>query len=228
MMYVHRLPQRDLYKLRAGKRMSMDSKGNPGKKTLLMSILRNISKQKQTRVLTIQFEKLATRFGVDESEVLTLFNQMKNDAYRQTFLSTPYRNRIILFPQCLRHPDCEAKSDKWGHHCVDCGRCGISRIKKLADGLGYAKVFIIRGGSIIVEIFEKFRPKAVIGIACDKEIFLGNLVTEKYDVVSQGVILTKEGCYNTEVNWKQVEKCIRSINPSTDKESTEKEADAQQ
>ncbi|MFX1466309.1 MAG: DUF116 domain-containing protein [Promethearchaeota archaeon] len=194
--------------------MSEDSKGNSSKNTLLMGFLRRLSKQKEAQVLTISLEKLATRFGVDETEVLGLFNQMKNEAYKDTFLSTPFQERIILFPQCLRHPDCEAKSDKWGHHCVDCGRCGISRIKQLADELGYAKVFIIRGGSIIEEIFEKFNPKAVIGVACNKEIFLGNLVCEKHGVVTQSVFLTREGCYNTDVNFKHVENCVRAIDPS--------------
>jgi len=196
--------------------MREDSKGKPSKNTIIMGFLRKLSQQKQAQVLTISLEKLATRFGVDETEVLALFNQMKNEAYKETFLSTPYHERIILFPQCLRNPDCEAKSDKWGHHCVDCGRCGISRIKTLAEELGYAKVFIVRGGSVIELIFKAFKAtiKAVIGVACNKEVFLGNLVCEKHGVVTQSVFLTREGCYNTDVNFKQVEKCVQAIDSS--------------
>jgi len=92
--------------------MSEDSKGNPSKNTMLMGFLRKLSQQKQAQVLTISLEKLATRFGVDETEVLALFNQMKNEAYKDTFLSTPYHERIILFPQCLRNPDCEAEQGR--------------------------------------------------------------------------------------------------------------------
>jgi hypothetical protein len=194
--------------------MSEDIKENPTKNTMLMNLLRNLSKQKQAQILAVSLEKLATRFGVDEAEVLDLFNNVKNEAYRETFLSTPYHERIILFPQCLRHPDCKAKSDKWGFHCEECGQCGISKIKRLAEELGYAQVFIIRGGSVIELIFEKFNPKAVVGIACNKEIFLGNLLCEKYGVVTQSVPLSREGCYNTDVDFKQVETCIRAIDPS--------------
>ena len=201
--------------------MSEDSKGNPSKNTILMGFLRKLSQQKQAQVLTISLEKLATRFGVDETEILALFNQMKNEAYKDTFLSTPYNERIILFPQCLRNPDCEAKQDEWGYKCVDCGRCGISRIKNLAKELGYAALFIVRGGSVIEKIFAEFNPKAVIGVACNKEVFLGNLVCEKHGVVTQSVLLTKEGCYNTDVNFKQVEKCVKAIDSSILEEHNE-------
>jgi hypothetical protein len=206
--------------------MSEDSKGNPTKTTMLMGFLRKLSQQKQAQVLTISLEKLATRFGVDEAEVLALFNKMKNEAYKDKVLSTPYHERIILFPQCLRHPDCEAKSDKWGYHCVECGRCGIAGIKKLAEQLGYTQMFIIRGGSVIELIFEKFKPKAVIGIACDKEIFLGNLACEKHGVVTQSVPLTREGCYNTDTDFEQVERCIRAIDPSILEKCSETKEDA--
>ena len=193
---------------------------------MLMSFLRKLSQQKQAQVLTIGLEKLATRFGVDETEVLTLFNKMKNEAYRDNFLSTPYHERIIFFPQCLRHPDCEAMSDEWGYTCVDCGRCGISKIKEIAEELGYAKVFIIRGGSVVELIFKEFNPKTVIGIACNKEVFLGNLVCEKHGVVTQSVFLTREGCYNTDVNFKQVEKCVRAIDPSIFEKRSETKEEA--
>jgi hypothetical protein len=196
--------------------MSEDSKGNPSKNTIIMGFLRRLSKQKEAQVLAISLEKLATRFGVDETEVLGLFNQMKNEAYKDTFLSTPYHERIILFPQCLRHPDCEAKQDEWGYKCVDCGRCGISKITNLAEELGYAKVFIVRGGSVIELIFKEFNPKAVIGVACNKEVFC-----EKHGVVTQSVFLTREGCYNTDVNFKQVEKCVQAIDSSILKEHNE-------
>ena len=205
--------------------MSKDSKGNPSKNTIIMGFLRRLSKQKEAQVLTISLEKLATRFGVDETEVLGLFNQMKNEAYKDTFLATPYNERIILFPQCLRHPDCEANQDEWGYKCVDCGRCGISRIKNLAEELGYGNstqgVFIVRGGSVIELIFEAFNPKAVIGVACNKEVFLGNLVCEKHGVVTQSIFLTREGCYNTDVNFKQVEKFVQAIESSISEEHNE-------
>ncbi len=150
---------------------------------------------------------------------------MKNDAYKDTFLSTPYSERIILFPQCLRHPDCEANQDQWGYKCVDCGRCGISRIKKLAEELGYAKMFIVRGGSVIELIFKEFKKvvKAVIGIACNKEVFLGNLVCEKHGIVTQSVFLTREGCYNTDVNFKQVENCVKAFDSFKEKRISEKD-----
>ncbi|MFX1519526.1 MAG: DUF116 domain-containing protein [Promethearchaeota archaeon] len=208
--------------------MSEDSKGKPSKNTMLMSFLRKLSQQKQAQAITISLEKLASRFGVDETEVLALFNQIKNEAYRDIFLSIPYSERIILFPQCLRHPDCEAKSDKWGYTCAECGRCGIARVKKLAGELGYSKYFIIRGGSIIEEIFEKYRPKAVVGIACNKEIFLGNLVCEKYGVITQSVCLTREGCYNTDADFNQVEKCVRAIDSSFLQKLTEKKEESSQ
>jgi len=80
------------------------------------------------------------------------------------------------------------------------GDCKVYAIKAKAEKLGY-RVFICPGGSMIFRIIKKFRPKAVMGVACMKELVLA---AEELRIPMQGVELLKSGCVNTDVDVEHV------------------------
>ncbi len=175
-----------------------------GEESTLMKAIKKISKMKFSGLVLEKLEQLAVKLGVDERELLKIYVEMKNAAYKVKYALTPYTERILLLPQCLRSPDCPAKLTDLGYECVDCGKCMIGRIIKLARELGYKGVFILPGGSMITKIFEKIKPKACLGVACLKELVLGSFLCEKFGIAGQGIPLLKNGCVNTDVNWKSV------------------------
>jgi len=116
--------------------------------------------------------------------------------------------KIIFLPHCLRNQECEAKLESDGYHCLNCGRCEIGNFKKTAEEKGY-KVFIVPGGSMVKNILSKYPdPEVVIGVACEAELKEGKAITESKGIKSKRLQLLKDGCINTEVDFKKLYEMI--------------------
>jgi hypothetical protein len=149
-----------------------------------------------------KLEQLATKIGVDENELLRLYVESKNRSLIDSFASTPYNERVLLLPQCLRAKDCPAEIGKYGYECQDCGKCSIKQIRQICNKLGYKGVFIMPGGSLAKKIIGELKPKASMGVACSKELVLGSVLCEKMGIIGQGVELLRDGCINTLVDLR--------------------------
>ncbi|MCS7364126.1 MAG: DUF116 domain-containing protein [archaeon GB-1867-035] len=175
----------------------------------VMQIINRLAKLKISSIVLKKLEQLAVKLKIDEKEILKLYVELKNNANKLKFSKIPFSKRILLLPQCLRPRDCPAKLNEFGYECnLSCIKCEISRVIRYAKKLGYQEVFIIPGGSVVEKIFKKFKPKACIGVACLKELILGSFITEKFNIIGQGIPLLRDGCVNTIVNWKDLYSCL--------------------
>lgn len=173
----------------------------------LMRILKKLALSEPSPIILEKIEQLAIRLGIDEKELMKLYIDMKNKLHKGKFAETRFSDRILLLPQCLRNRSCKAELTEFGYKCNNCNRCKIPEIKKYAENKGY-KVFIIPGGSIIEKIVKTFKPKAILGVACLKELVLGCIVCEKAGIPAQGVVLLRDGCVETDVDWTKVKMVI--------------------
>jgi len=112
-----------------------------------------------------------------------------------------------LLPHCLRQSNtCHAKYDKLGLQCAGCNRdCAINRLRDAALGLGYKGVCVAPGGRLAVNYIAQTRPKAVVAIACQKELDEGvnnvkGLDGNGYAPLVIIIPLSKDGCVDTEVD----------------------------
>ena len=148
--------------------------------------------------------KSTPRFlGVKPENIDKLYVELKNDFYRDVFRKIHPKYKMVFLPQCLRNSKCKAKLTKLGYACNGCGNqnsCKVYKIKTKAESLGY-RVFIAPGGSMVINIIKKFKPKAVLGIACMKEIVMA---FDNLDVSVQAVELLRDGCVNTDVRMREV------------------------
>ncbi|PIX13941.1 MAG: hypothetical protein COZ72_07425 [Elusimicrobia bacterium CG_4_8_14_3_um_filter_50_9] len=123
-----------------------------------------------------------------------------NKKNRKKFLKIPFAERMILIPQCLRNSKkCRAKESGPFFICADCGACKIKKIREKASRLGYKKIYILKGGKIIPSLFEKDKPLAVIGVACEWEGFLGQKICGEFKIPVQFFPLSRDGCADTDV-----------------------------
>lgn len=168
----------------------------------VMRIVKKIAKTKLSGVAIQKLEQLATKVGVEEKELFQLYVDSKNRSLVKYFASTPYNERVLLLPQCLRAKDCPAELGKYGYECQGCGRCSVEKIRHVAQNLGYKGTYILPGGSIAKKILLEMKPKAALGVACFKELVLGSYLCEKLGIIGQGVALVRDGCINTLVDWR--------------------------
>ncbi len=150
-------------------------------------------------------QEVIKKLGLGERWVEYAHVEFLNKINEAKYKKVPYEERILLLPHCLKNQEvCKAKYGNYGLECELCGACKIDALIRAAKELNYKGVFVAPGGSIIMKIFEEFKPKAVLGVACYKEVLLGIDVSIKHDVAPQAVLLTKAGCVNTDVVVEEV------------------------
>jgi hypothetical protein len=182
---------------------------NQSQKSSVMRLVERIADTKLSGVALQKLEQVATKMGVEENELLRLYVESKNRSLIENFASTPYKERILLLPQCLRAKDCPAELGKYGYECQECGRCIIKTIKQMSKKLGYKGIFILPGGSLAQKILLELKPKASLGVACSKELVLGSFLCEKMGVIGQGVALLRDGCINTLVDLRTLNDALK-------------------
>jgi len=181
---------------------------NETENSSIMRVVKTLAKTKLSSLALHKLEQLATKVGVDEKELFQLYVEAKKRSLIESFASTPYNQRIVLLPQCLRAKDCPAEIGNYGYECQQCGKCSVAKILKLTKNLGYKGVFIMPGGSLAKKIMLELKPKASLGVACYKELVMGSYLCEKVGVIGQGVELIKDGCINTIANMKSLTEAI--------------------
>ena len=169
----------------------------------------NLARSTIALFLNSPAKHMANFVGIDDRRVDELYVDLVNKINEERFQSIPAGDRIILLPQCLRHSKCPAPQDDEGFHCRECGRCKIADVMKLARKMK-SKVFILPGGSMVPKLIHKYKPKAVLGVACYRELVLAaNLVT-KMKIPVQVVFLLRDGCRNTDVDLYELKDAMRN------------------
>jgi uncharacterized protein len=115
--------------------------------------------------------------------------------------------RILLLPHCLRKSNsCKAKYDNHGLQCAACNPdCSINKLREAALKYGYKGVCVAPGGHMAIKFVREYCPKAIVAVACSKELEEGieevkKLINEKIAPIMVIVPLLKDGCLDTEVD----------------------------
>ena len=152
-----------------------------------------------TDLFSVPIKHLVWLFKIDDEAINKMSVDLRNRLYVNTFSQTPYMNRAIFMPQCLRSTKCTAPTNEEGIQCTNCGKCGLGMLKIESEKLGY-KFFIAPGGTLVKRMVRKYRPTAVLGVACSSEAIEGSEKLAAYGIPVQGIILSRDGCVNTRVD----------------------------
>lgn len=145
------------------------------------------------------------KLDIDEGLYDKVYVTIKNMAYEEDFKNTPNKDIIIFLPQCLRNSEeCKAEIGDFGYECKRCGSCSISEIIDVAEEKNYSDVFIVPGGSMVRRIAKKYRPRAVVGVACHYELVEAIEFCTIHDIPPQGVPLLVDGCKDTKVDKEKL------------------------
>jgi hypothetical protein len=153
-------------------------------------------------------------FSRDRYLVERMAIKVLNHLYRKRYTDIPPCERMVIMPQCLRDLECPAHLDpNLGLACKRCGRCVIDKVRSLN---GTNKIYISPGGTFSVRILEAERPRAVLGVACPRDLFEGMAVCHSLRIPVQGVSLLRYGCVATDVNLDEVTKALLMENGAPD------------
>jgi len=191
-------------------------------KSFFKELARVAGERKLHRRLGTKARNLADKFklteitGLNVPDALQLVEDLvdvyvQNVSERKRFEET--RKRALFLPHCSRkymdnrcrasfNP--EVPSYRCGHCSED---CLVNRATKLGEEKGY-DVYVLPGGSCILDILKRNKYEGVVGVACSQEVKLGGKGLGHMGLAGQAIPLIKNGCANTSFSLQSLEKTL--------------------
>lgn len=119
----------------------------------------------------------------------------------------PAQNVLLLFPHCLQASSCKQNLMQSLDNCLRCGQCKVGELLKIRDEFKVACV-IAGGGRQAVATARQPWVKAIIAIACEKELFEGIMATAPKSVFAIHNSQPHGFCKNTDVDMNQIRQAI--------------------
>jgi len=115
---------------------------------------------------------------------------------------------LVLFSRCLQRSACQHKLDETLGACARCGQCAVCRFLDLRDKCG-VQVFMATGGHQAAERSKAPGIKAIVAVACEKELREGVLASLPKAVLAKTIAWPVGKCKDTTVEMDEVEKAVR-------------------
>jgi hypothetical protein len=152
-----------------------------------------------TSIFKINRDKMQSSF-IDINNFL-LFSMNKN---------MPLDRILILLPHCLQLHNCKAKITDDIHNCLNCGKCNIKDLAALSEKKGIF-IAVATGGTLARRVLEEKKPKAVIAVACERDLSSGIIDSFPLPVYGLTNIRPNGPCRDTLVDVKELGELIDRI-----------------
>lgn len=138
------------------------------------------------------------------------FVAVSNQIIKNRHLKVTPDKLLVVTPHCLQLATCPHKITRDPNNCKRCGGCDIGALVTMAEEMGF-HFFVVTGGTLARQTVRKIRPKAVVAIACERDLASG--IQDVYPIPSVGVLnLRPNGpCYNTHVDLEEFRQAIEEI-----------------
>ena len=146
--------------------------------------------------------------GVEKEKILKSFISVNNYIVASKRI-LPGEKILMLLPHCLQNSDCPFKITIDINNCKNCGKCPIGQLRDLGEV--YAVLKVATGGTLARKWIEEVRPRAVVAVACERDLASGIQDTGGLPVL--GVLNSRPNgpCVNTHVCLEQVDQALRTI-----------------
>ncbi|NLO89312.1 MAG: DUF116 domain-containing protein [Clostridia bacterium] len=114
---------------------------------------------------------------------------------------------LILVPHCLQKTHCPHKITVDVYNCRRCGECPIHELINLAERYN-AEISVVTGGTAAREEIKKYKPQAVVAIACERDLASGLNDVSPMPVIGVLNIRPFGPCKNTTVELTEVKHAL--------------------
>ncbi|NLC77408.1 MAG: DUF116 domain-containing protein [Clostridia bacterium] len=148
--------------------------------------------------------------GIDREKIRASFIAVNNQLVHNRGVHVNPQDLLILAPHCLQWSGCPHKITMDVNNCKGCGKCPIDDLRRLADTYG-VQLAVVTGGTLARSFVRKHRPKAIVAVACERDLTSG--IQDVKNVPVMGILNSRpQGpCFNTLVDIKQVEESLREF-----------------
>lgn len=117
---------------------------------------------------------------------------------------------LILLPRCLQNNECKNDVIFDITRCTGCGKCDIVKINTIIKDTN-VKASVVTGGSQARDLVAKYKPKAIIAVACERELVSGIFDTPSNYVIGVINLRPNGPCFNTKVSIERLKESIYTL-----------------
>ncbi len=145
--------------------------------------------------------------GISRDKVQQSFIAVNNQLVRSNVGKVKPDRLLILLPHCIQINDCNIKITGDVHRCKGCGKCEIKDLVAVADKYRVA-LSVATGGTLARRIIKEKRPKAIIAVACERDLTSG--IVDSYPLPVIGILNDRPfgPCMNTRVDMQDVKEAL--------------------
>jgi hypothetical protein len=167
--------------------------------------------------LTIIAGKL---FNLSKEEVQRSFIELNNHLVQVKYFGLAPQELLLMLPQCMQNSNCGVRIVRDIRNCKRCGNCQIKEIIKICERYGL-KACLATGGTLARMIIKERDPRAVIAVACERELVDG--IQDCYPLPVFGILNQRfhGPCMDTTATLERLESAIKYF-LSTENQATVK------
>lgn len=151
--------------------------------------------------------KMGKFAGISKDEIRKIFIKINNAYIYSNKYSFNSEDLIILIPHCIQNHNCKLKVTNDIDNCKKCGMCKINELLQLKEKYD-TKIFIATGGTLARKVIIDNKPKAVIAVACERDLTSGVRDVKGIPVLGVFNLRPNGPCVDTNINIKEVENAI--------------------
>jgi hypothetical protein len=146
--------------------------------------------------------------GLSQERVRSSFIAVNNQMIRARREQVQSDQILVLAPHCLQNSECPHKITLDYNNCRRCGQCQVTELISLRERYGVNLAFAT-GGTLARRFVQVYRPRAIIAVACDRDLASG--IQDASPLPVLGVLNERPcgPCFNTRVNLQDVEEAIQ-------------------
>lgn len=153
---------------------------------------------------------IASMLKISKDEMRRVYIKLNNEYIYSGKYNFNAEDIIILIPHCVQNNSCKLKITNDIDNCNRCGLCSVKDLVELKDKQN-VKVFVATGGTLARKIIVDNKPKAVIAVACERDLTSGVQDVSKIPVLGVFNKRPNGPCFNTGVDIEDVENAIKFL-----------------
>lgn len=148
-------------------------------------------------------------FGISKEEIEDSYIKINNQMTVSAGNKFRPEEVLILAPHCLQNTTCPHKITIDVHNCHRCGTCSIDGLLTIAEDTGVNFV-VASGGTFARKFAKEYNPKAIVAIACERDLTSGIKDMNMQRIPVVGVLNERPNgpCHNTSVQLCKVRQAI--------------------
>lgn len=109
---------------------------------------------------------------INVDRIRNSFIEVNNQLVRTRCIKVKPEEILLLAPHCLQWSKCPHKITVDINNCHRCGNCYINELLSLQDRY-HVHMGVASGGNLARKYVEEYRPRAVVAIACERDLTSG-------------------------------------------------------